>query len=443
MAVTDFGALGDATYPSGGTDDTAAFQAALAALNGRTLYVPFGLRTGKYRISRPLVLPDNVGLIVEQGVEFLYTDSAARGSYMLTNGVADNRGGGVYAENLSIALCTPTAKGIDLFNSVKSVFNNTYVQGFIPKDWQTNRAAVNARTNVGLRIRSSRSTDSFWNVFNTLWVNHCRTGVLCPPEGIATQQIFNQVFLFGDSVYGDTGANGFSISGCQDSIVNGGFCEAYAAGSSAGFNLVGPRAVRWKVRDVTFDHANAAGAAVPMNAIRIANDAGHPEDNSFTGCSFTSSTAVQDASPASAGNFVENNPTTPGAMWTATLVAATSGQIKLTSGPGGDRCYCVKRGKEVRVWGTLTVASVVAPRGRLQIPNLPFRVMNDNSNYAPVHIRAEGLEATTSAPLQGYANRGSTIIEIERFAAGTMTPDTAAQLKAGSILMFSCDYIAA
>lgn len=447
MSVKDdaFGARGDAEFPgTGGTDDTEAFQLFFDELEGRLGFVPYS-GTGWYKITDQLTIPNNAGVYFEPGAQVLYTDTGTPGAYCIKNGVDGVRGGGLVVNNLSIICRTVTGKGVHLLNSVNSVFNRYYYQGYIPDDWEDDPAGMSARTNTGLRLENI-DAECFWNEFNGLWINHAHTGVICPSGDVSTQQFFTNIKLYGDSIYGDSTSIGFDIGSCQDSVVQGGYIEAYPAGISGGVVMTGPLATRWKFRDVVFDHGNYAGSpsigAVPMNAIRIANSGGMPSNNEFTGCTYTGSCSVVDESAASDGNLIEGNPSSPGAVWTATLEPLGGGSIALTSGAGGDRCYCIKRGKWITIWGRLVVSGVSSPLGRLQIRNLPFVAKNDDGNMPAVTVNAFNLE-TTGTLMQGYINRGQAQIELECFASGTATSTTAAQIKLATEIKFSVTYAAA
>jgi hypothetical protein len=393
-------------------------------------------------LTGSLNLPNDQGLICDGGVRLLYDDTESEGAYLLSNGVDDTRGGGLYVENLCIILCSVTAKGVDLLNSVGSHFaGRLYVEGKVPS------TEMSSRSNIGLQIRSSEGTDSFWNVFDWVWMNHCHTGIFMPAGGIATQQLFRYVTLYGDSIYGDTSANGIVISGCNYSVIEAGYMEAYAGGTSAAINVFGSstQAVGgWRISNVIFDHANESGVGpIAMNAIRLTNsgDGPYPNGMSFLGCTFSSACSVVDDTGADRGNFVENNPTTPGAVWTAMMRPMASGTITLQSGAGGDRCFAERRGRTIKVWGQLVVDSVASPVGRLFIDGLPSVAMDDDSNIAAVGVWATGLSYAGATSVQGYIHRNTSSIEVSLFAAGSASIWTANVVQAGTVVVFKGEYI--
>lgn len=437
----------------GGSPDAAAAtnDAALASMLAVSATHMGRVPAGIYQVTAPQAVPDGAHIRCEKNANFYYTDTISSGSYLFTNGIAGVRGGSLQIDNLSIVLRTGTAKGFKLLNSIDSCFTNYYCEGFIPADWPTSSVAINARTNVGLRIESTAAppTDCFFNSFEKLRLNHCHTGVSCPSGGISTRQRFTDVSMFGDSIYGDTTSVGFDIGGCQDSIVDGAYMDAYGDAGGGAFSFLGGQATRWRVSKCVFDAEPGAatvgsitlGVTVPMKAISLVSGTGTPTENEILGSFFSAGCSVVDV-PADQGNFIESNPNI-GQKGTVTLVCLTSGSITLNSGLGGNVYFCEKRGKSIRIWGVLTVASVSAPLGRLQIQGLPFVIANNNSNHAACVIRADGLNATAATALQGYGIRGSTNIEIEHFAAGAAGTTTAADIKAGTEIFFSIDYIAA
>ena len=446
-----FGAVADAVFTPAtnvctGTDNYAAFASAIAAAGKNKLKIPYG----EYRVVAPagggLTLPDGFNIEYNSATSYIYfDDTAAAGSYLFSNGVADVGGGYGKMKGMRIKLLTATAKGIYLLNSKYSVFRDTYIEGYIPLSPYT---GISSRSNVGIYITSSAATDSFFNTFDNLELSHVHEGVICPSGDITNTQFFYNVRMYGDALYGDTASSGFVIAGCSNSIVNGGYFESYDNGVAAAFNLSGPRATGWKVRDIVFDQATG----IAMNAIRISDVSGYPSLNSFTGCTFTAGTGyidVVDGSSAIHNNYIEGNPSQVAQTATVTMTAGTSGTITLVSGASGDLVYAQKVGRMVKVWGELVADSVSSPVGALNIV-LPssdaygtrqfFYAATPSSTFGSGSISATELEATAVTSLQISPVSGNPKLVIQRFEAGVAQTDTASKIKAGSVISFYIEY---
>jgi hypothetical protein len=147
---------------------------------------------------------------------------------------------------------------------------------------------------------------TWFNVFDTLHINHVHTAlyVLGPlNSGAITQQTFNNLILFGDSIYGDLSSLGLYCQNVGYGIVNGGWIEAYGdSGTAAAFTLTGPSAVNWHINNVAFDDANIA-----MRAIRIESDGtGYPSTNTFENCFLGGAyTSIVDNSPVGSFNYIQ------------------------------------------------------------------------------------------------------------------------------------------
>jgi hypothetical protein len=121
--------------------------------------------------------------------------------------------------------------------------------------------------------------------------------------------------------------------------------------------------------------------------------------------------------------------------FTATLVCGTSGTVTLTSGDDGNLLYYEKIGRQVSIRGILVVASVSSPVGVLTMGGLPFTV----AKYAAAAISPNGMEATATTVIVGFASPSTTMLALRRFAAG-VTADMAADIKAGTTLIIACTY---
>lgn len=429
------GCVGDGT-----TDDTVAVQKTITLsagyFNSTRTAAQRGIAAayfpgGAYLCTDQITVPDGACIKGDNDAVFFFDDGGS-GEYLFKNGADGVQGGYLHwAGKLYIVLKTVTAKGFWLMNSVSSRFDNIYVEGLVD-------GVLTSRTNVGFRLDTTAGIDSFHNEFPSMDFNHCHTGFCSPASGgTTTKQFFGYARCYGDRASGDTTSRGFDIEGCQDSSLESGYFESYGVGAgAAAFRLATSASVRWKVSNITFDDQ-----AANMNCIVLAG-AGTPQYNQFLGCTFGSNSLVVDGTTAVDGNFIENNPNIA-ATGTATLVPLTSGTITLTAGAGGNQYFCERRGRMVRVWGKLNVASVSSPVGRLTIGGLPFTVANNASNFAPALIRISDFNNTMESTVQGYAIPNSTTIEIERWVLGAVATDTAAQVKAGSVIVFDCTYAAA
>ena len=458
--VKDFGAVGDTTYNSTtgiatGTDDTQAFINAIAACGATNPPTPLYVPSGNYLITSTLTLPDSLEINF-QNATLYYNDTTSVGAYCLKNGVDNVRGGGLKINNLSIVLLTVTACGVDLLNSINSIFENTYIEGHIPPNYLSNPLVIMTnRDNVGIRLRNV-GAENFWNVFRRLWVNHCHTGVQFPAGNAVTQNFFHDVTMFGDALYGDRTSAAFVFQTGQTSVIENAYIESYYANTIAGdpassggaIQLQGSNANNIWGSNIVFDYTNdvlniygvGLGNPIPMNAFRITNlGAGYPSNNVFRSMLFAGNNpafvGVTDNSRAQDGNYIEGNTTRPGTPFVVALAASTSGTITLTSGAGGNQLYCQKIGRQVKIWGTLTVSSVASPVGRLFIQDLPYSIVVDSiEGNTPFPVLGVDLDATAVTSLIGLLIQGTNTVEVARFENGTITGDTASKIKAGTLL---------
>lgn len=425
-----------ASVGSAGTDFSDYIIAAVAAAAGRTLRIPY-TGNGRMKITKQIVLPDNFCLDIDIGVQLHYFDTAVAGDFLIFNGTTDTRSGGIFCPYLYIVLRTTTAKGVDLLNPIGCLFDYYYCEGNIPTIY--NQAILEARTNKALRLRTNVATDGFWNVFNTVNFNHCHFGAEFPAGSISNGNYFGRVFLFGDRLYGDTTSKGFDIHSSPHSKIDYAYVESYGNGSgSGGFVFTTSSANDWLIGFTIFD-ATSGNAMVP---IRIVSSGGVPSQIRFERCIYSAiaNMTVVDASTAANENWIDGNPSAPGATWTATLTTGTSGTITLTAGAGGNKCYMKKTGREIEVWGILSVASVSAPVGRLFISNLPFSQEVDAADVSPVPIYVSGMEVGGITSIMGIMVQGNAQIEVTRFEAGTTPTNTAAMVKAGTAIAFRARY---
>lgn len=457
LNARDFGAVGD-----GVVNDTQAFTNAIAACSATSPITPLYVPPGTYLIKSTLILPNEFELICANTATFFYDDTASPGSYCFLNGVDNVRGGSLRVQNLRITLKTVTACGIDLLNSIDSVFENTYIEGHIPANYLTNPLVImSARNNVGIRLRNV-GAENFWNVFRRLWINHCHTGVQFPAGNTVTQNFFHDVTMFGDAIYGDQTSTAFIFRNGQTSVIQNAYIESYYANTIAGdptsiggaIQLTGSGANNIFGQNITFDYSNdvldiygvGLNNPIPMNAFRLTDLTGtYPSDNDFRNLYFASNNpsrvGVTDTSRAQDGNYIESNPTRGGTPFTVTLTCGTSGTITLTSGAGGNQLYCQKIGRKINIWGQLNVDSVNLPVGRLFINGLPYSIEVDsieaNSSFA---VTGSGLDATATTSLMGLLIQGTQTVEIARYVDGSLTTDTASKIKAGTFLSVNLTY---
>jgi hypothetical protein len=485
VSVKDFGAVGDTARPAGGiaantgqgTDDTTAFENALLAAAGKGIYVP----AGGYTISRPLTITSWTGIILEPGAHLHYFDTTSPGTYLLNYGIANGTlADACYAENLYIYLHSGTSSGIYIGNGISNVFNNTYMEGWVPPNPYT---GINSRTNVGVKIQADGGS-TWYNQFNGLNINHVHHGVnayIGLNGGSTTQQIFNSVQMFGDHQYGDTEAIGFLISGCTHSNVNDAWLENYSAAAGRGAIVFTDNGDRWRFQNCTFDDNAVAGG---MNAIVILGTTYPGLQNTFIGNFFNTTSYIVDPydtlQPPNAtnlfgayANYVEDKGAFPvdvftpdqglffrkasftgyfgtttsrlikdydEGTFTATLLAGAT-SLTLTNAT----CYYTKVGRLVTIQGNILVGAIAAPGtytgSAVYLGNLPFA--EPASSFAAVSIMADGLDAGATTAIQAMTNGGANRnMTLYRFSAGT-AQTLGAFLKTGMTISFNCTYIAA
>lgn len=120
--------------------------------------------------------------------------------------------------------------------------------------------------------------------------------------------------------------------------------------------------------------------------------------------------------------------------FTPTLTAQTSGTVTLSVASG----KWVKQGNQVSITMYLALSATSAPLGEIRAGGLPFTNANNNYNFNPCYIRANGTGATTGS-LQGYSPKNTTFIVVETLTAGTAT-SIAALLTSSTELMISMTY---
>jgi hypothetical protein len=410
--VKDYGALGD------GSDATIAFQVcitALATAGGGTIYVP----RGTYAISSGLTLPTGC-VLVGDGFGSILSYTAVSGA-CLTVGTSTtvlnykNR-----VSDLAIVLSHIATIGVRLQNTCGAALRDLYIEGPFSN--------FTTRTNIGVDIDAG-NVSTFFNSIDNVLCNHMHIGFKVESTGAsyATTQVFNNCSALGDLTSGDTTSVGFWFTrrpvttpltgNGEGSVATGGNVEDCGTGILIEGGGVDVLAMRYENNITDVDLTSTSG------------------NNSFSGSSTLVSVTDQGTN-----NVVELMSDRGLNTFTATLLPQMSGSITLNSGAGGDLCHYAKRGKVVTVWGQLSVASVVAPVGNLLL-NTPFSILNDAANFAAVAVRAQGLAATATTALQGYANAtGGSLLILEKFAAGSNSP-LAGDVQAGTKISFSSTFL--
>jgi len=123
--------------------------------------------------------------------------------------------------------------------------------------------------------------------------------------------------------------------------------------------------------------------------------------------------------------------------WTAAFTAGTSGTITIHASYVTGKY--VKIGRKVFINGAFFAASVSSPVGALTVTGLPFTCPNTIPDYNALAVRATDLAATATTAIQGHVPINSTIIRIEKFAAGVMT-NLAGDVAADSVFFVTGSY---
>jgi hypothetical protein len=165
------GAKGDMTWGGsgwvGGTDDTAALQAAIDASRGKKLYIP----PGAYRISAPLNLSDAAGGYLIEGAGRMYDNNiGVSGGSILVNvnvargtaiSIVDTTNAGATIRNLSVLGNVQSGHGIYAQRASSLVLEDVWVANhgyhgiYLQEGWggKVHRVASIANQQHGLYIR--------------------------------------------------------------------------------------------------------------------------------------------------------------------------------------------------------------------------------------------------------------------------------------------------
>lgn len=167
----NYGAKGDMTWTvsgwTGGTDDTAALQAAIDASRGKKLVIP----SGAYRITAPLNLSNTAGGYLIEGAGRMYDNNvgvsggtvivntnAARGDAVSITGTTNS---GVTLRNITVLGNPASGHGIYARFAAALVLEDIWVSGhgyhgvYLQEEWgaKLNRVAAIANQQHGLYIR--------------------------------------------------------------------------------------------------------------------------------------------------------------------------------------------------------------------------------------------------------------------------------------------------
>jgi hypothetical protein len=474
VAVEYFGMVADYSYTTyvedgSGTDNLAALRLAMAAAEDENLTLVLG--AGRYLVridgGGSVEFPFQRAFLTDQGGEIFYDDTASPGTHLFASGSDGARGGWIYTENMNVVSLTTTAKMMKVVNNVGSMFFNTYYQGCIPQAYYALNAAarialMSARTNTAYTVENN-GAECFFNCWIRPWLNHIHRGITFGGTNVCTQNTIYDPKLFGDSTYGDQTSVGLLFASGQDSLVTGGYYEAFDDGSTstgaAAIKFVGVNATRITVDgNPMFDYSpdstvpdasqptqglyGALGNPIAMNAIAFdADGSGTPSENTIPNGRYPTNVSIVTDATAVHANYVGNNPSFPGESFTATLTDADSGgTFSLTK----STFWVERHGRRTKGTGEITVGpSGVGgtPSGRVRV-SLPFASLNESSNMASVIVTPFGLDASVTS-VTAYINRGDAFIELAEVVAGTVTSNFATKIPNGASFIITFDYIAA
>ncbi len=223
-----FGAVADGSA-SGGTDNTNAIRAAIAAATatasgGGVVFIPAG---SYYKGTSTIVVPQGVRLIGSgPSTSILY--SAGSGYAIQLGSSTDVRSSGIEFSNLEISLIGANANGLDLLATVGADVHDLYI----------GQAAVsNPHNNICILIDGGNSS-SFYNRLDTINCNHVEIGVKCQSSGTTQatiQHISNLNVVGDDATYPGNGSVGYDFGGtvgseCSETNIYGGNLESVTTG---------------------------------------------------------------------------------------------------------------------------------------------------------------------------------------------------------------------
>lgn len=259
----------------------------------------------------------------------------------------------------------------------------------------------------------------------------------------------NNVGLIADSTaVGDTvnglyleqiSLNGFDISG-QHITINDPYVGTGGTTPSAFWCVV-----RSGATDCLISGGDIPGITIQTGAVRTQCIGGSHTVAPFISDSGTDSLLINAAASLFANGAKFGAGTTytldyyDAGTFTATIVPA-SGSVTLNA--SYQTLGWVKIGRLVTITGVLLVSGVSSPTGVTYIAGLPFAPDSSNASGAGVAARADGLDATITAPIQGYMIPSFGRIYLDYIAAGVAT-GLGAKIKANTQFNLTATYRAA
>lgn len=210
-----WGAVGD-----GVTDDHTALQSALTSVRSGNNYAENAvLRLGarQYKNSAPLILP--AGALVQGSgrgsTRLLHSGANA----CLTTERISSRSYNLGLRDFDIILLSNAGLGFEGFEQLGAKLERLYIEG----------TAAAANTNRGVRFWST-TFDSFYNLCQSVWTNHCLIGFEVDGQGAglpATSHMFVDCQAYGDRTNGTVGSRGWQLGpNCSGPIaIVGGYVE--------------------------------------------------------------------------------------------------------------------------------------------------------------------------------------------------------------------------
>lgn len=263
-------------------------------------------------------------------------------------------------------------------------------------------SAGTASGDTGCKIEGGAATRS--NVFIALDSEQCFTGI----DSDGLENIFIQPWTEGIVA----GGNHFLDSATAASTIY----QRHSGG--AGVVTVGALSSDMAAQESIFPQIRAAGISLDKLV------------PSTTGIRFPA-TNIDSANPNTLDDYEEGT-------WTAAFIAGTSGTVTIS--PSFNTGFYTKISSRVFVNGIFTVSAVAAPVGTLSLSGLPFPVSNLARYTGAAAVSADGLAATATTMIEGFASQNTTLILLRKFAAGVQG-NLAADVIANSEFIIGCSYI--
>lgn len=462
VSVLDFGAVGD-----GVTDDTAAFNAALAASNN--VVIP----PGTFKLTSNITVPSG-SILTGAGNATILKPTAAVTACLIQSAASllnsfyidgtsttsavgvlcgDPAGGGASKpsiSNLRIANFTGSgAVGLKLQKALRATITQCYI----------------VSNTKGMHIASGAS-----GYPTTIWVSDS-TFTSSTEEGVL-QECGYQV-NFDNCIFESNKKEGFKINAIEETyqgaltrcwfednwngdaarnttrwsctiLGNGVTCGIYldsvffagnGATESNGINL---NNVKWTtLSKVTVPSpSNAYSIKVQNVASEVVvidnggrNAVGSIDNVDSCSIQFPVYGQVLGSGANNLNQFLQNT-------WTATMTASTSGTITLSDNTG----YYVRQGRLVTVTGQFVVSGISSPVGNLLIGGLPVAAGSTSQFNSAVSVYAYGFGAGVTQPLVGRMSAGGSTIRIDKFVTGGVAA-LAGDVINGVTICIQCTYI--